>query len=140
MTVSKYWGDEKHDDAVYSVYLKKVRYYPPQGYEGLPHFRKIDPDSHYLAQDCGTDQLQWETIKERIIKAGTLERLIESLISTDDKMDSRHFNVFFATYRAFGQPEDVANHLMQWFEKLEDNECSSRSSLSIQSSIRSICK
>lgn len=53
-------------------------------------------------------------------------------------MDSRHFNVFFATYRAFGTPNAVAQHLMGWFERLDNDDCGSRSSISIQSSIRSI--
>lgn len=33
---TRYWGDEKHPDAIYAVYLRKVRYVPPQGYEGVP--------------------------------------------------------------------------------------------------------
>lgn len=140
MAISKYWGDEKLDDAVYAIYLKKVRYYPPQGYEGLPHYRQIDPDNHFLTQDIGSDQLQWETIRERVIKTGTLERLVESLIAQDSKMDSRQFNVFFATYRAFAQPREVATLLMEWFERLENDDCGSRNALSIQSSIRSISK
>lgn len=31
-------------------------------------------------------------------------------------MDSRHFNVFFATYRAFAEPEAVLNKFLNWYE------------------------
>ncbi|CAD5229626.1 unnamed protein product [Bursaphelenchus okinawaensis] len=119
MTISKYWGDEKKPDAVYSVYLKKVRYVPPPGYDNVAHYRPIDPDSHFLT-DSGNDLLQWETIRERVIKAGTLERLVDSLIGSDDKLDSRHFNVFFATYRAYAKPSDVANVLFNKCQEIRD--------------------
>lgn len=31
-------------------------------------------------------------------------------------MDSRQFNVFFATYRAFSEPEGVLNKFISWYE------------------------
>ncbi|CAD6187376.1 unnamed protein product [Caenorhabditis auriculariae] len=92
---SRYWGDEKHSDAVYAVYLRKVRYVPPQGYEGAPRYRAIDPDRpQEEAAEMAADHLEWESVKERVIKAGTIERLVECLVGGDDMMDSRHFNVF----------------------------------------------
>ncbi|KAI6227163.1 hypothetical protein M3Y95_00697500 [Aphelenchoides besseyi] len=144
MTISKYWGDEKQSDAngvtaIYSIYLKKVRYHPPPDLQGLPHYRPIDPDHYYLTQNGGSDDhLQWETIRERIIKAGTTKKLVESLIGTDDKMDSRHFNVFFGTYRAYAQPDEVASILMSWFDRLHNEEFGSKRAATIQSTIRSI--
>ncbi|KAL3116837.1 hypothetical protein niasHT_003361 [Heterodera trifolii] len=106
MTASKYWGEERHADAVYAVMLKKVRYVPPSDYEGVPPIGQ-----QQLALTDGSaaamDHLQWETIRERVIKAGTVRRLVESLIDADGQMDSRQFNVFFATYRAFSTAAEV---------------------------------
>uniref|UniRef100_A0A0N5AZP4 FERM domain-containing protein n=1 Tax=Syphacia muris TaxID=451379 RepID=A0A0N5AZP4_9BILA len=36
MAVAKYFGEERLPDAVYAVYLRKVRYVPVQGYTPLP--------------------------------------------------------------------------------------------------------
>ncbi|XGW35594.1 hypothetical protein V3C99_019085 [Haemonchus contortus] len=143
MAMVKYWGDEKHADAIYAVYLKKVRYVPPPGYDGVPksmqRYRAIDPDRPQLQCPCpGSDHLQWESVKERVIKAGTVEKLVECLVGADGTMDSRHFNVFFATYRAFAEPTNVLDRLLRRYESLDKEVNSSTSALVIQNSIRSI--
>ncbi|VDM58682.1 unnamed protein product [Angiostrongylus costaricensis] len=128
MAMVKYWGDEKHADAIYAVYLKKVRYVPPAGYDGVPRYRAIDPDRPQLHCPCsGSDHLQWESVKER-----------ESLVASDGTVDSRHFNVFFATYRAFTEPTDVLDRLLRRYESLEKDVNTNTSALVIQNSIRSI--
>ncbi|CAJ0574666.1 unnamed protein product, partial [Mesorhabditis spiculigera] len=53
-------------------------------------------------------------------------------------MDSRHFNVFFATYRAFAQPVDVLDRLLKRYESLDSDSAGSTSALVIQNSIRSV--
>ncbi|CAJ0956448.1 unnamed protein product, partial [Mesorhabditis belari] len=62
----------------------------------------------------------------------------ECLIGPDDLMDSRHFNVFFATFRAFAQPVDVLDRMLRRYESLECDSAGSTSALVIQNSIRSV--
>lgn len=54
-------------------------------------------------------------------------------------MDSRHFNVFFSTYRAFAPPEEVANVLLEWFERLDREDYGSKSAISIQEYLNNNC-
>lgn len=41
------------------------------------------------------------------MKAGTLEKLVDSLTSDDGELESTYINIFFATYRTFAPTEKV---------------------------------
>lgn len=45
----------------------------------------------------------------------------ECLVGEDYMMDTRHFNVFFATYRAFATCSGVLEHLLNRYVTLESN-------------------
>uniref|UniRef100_A0A0N5B0D4 Ral guanine nucleotide dissociation stimulator-like 1 n=1 Tax=Syphacia muris TaxID=451379 RepID=A0A0N5B0D4_9BILA len=99
-------------------------------------------NSQVVAADASTDRLQWETIKERVIRSGTVQKLVECLIGSDNIMDSRHFNVFFATYRAFTNSGTVLELLLHRYEQLDIRINAARNGSGSadlqQSSIRSI--
>ncbi|XP_067137082.1 ral guanine nucleotide dissociation stimulator-like 1 isoform X1 [Centruroides vittatus] len=99
------WGEEKQDDAVYTVYLKKVRYHPGSS---LSCNDSNDVVSH----------LEWETVRVRLIKAGTLEKLVESLANDSGELESTYINIFFATYRSFATPRQVLMLLLDRYKQL----------------------
>lgn len=51
--------------------------------------------------------LEWETVRVRLIKAGTLEKLVESLASDTGELESTYVNVFLATYRTFSTANQI---------------------------------
>lgn len=53
----------------------------------------------------------------RFVKAATLERLVDSLITDDGELESTFVNVFLATYRTFTKTEKVLELLLERFEK-----------------------
>ncbi|CAK5019778.1 unnamed protein product [Meloidogyne enterolobii] len=107
---SKYWGEEEYPDAIYSVYLKKVRYVSPINDEG----------NSFNDKDSTQDHLQWETIREKVVKAGSLKRIVESLLDSEGKLDSRQFNIFFTTYRSFAKTEEVLDLIIEWYSCLSN--------------------
>ena len=64
--------------------------------------------------DDGISHLEWETVRVRFVKAGSLCRLVENLASPDTgEIESTYVNVFLATYRTFASPKQVLNLLIE---------------------------
>ncbi|KAK7866628.1 hypothetical protein R5R35_011535 [Gryllus longicercus] len=102
------WGEERVEGAVYTVYLKKVRYHRPT--------RSVSSDS-----DDEISHLEWETVRVRFVKAGTLQRLVESLATDDGELESTYINVFLTTYRTFATAKQVLSLLLDRYEQLANN-------------------
>ncbi|XP_043495748.1 ral guanine nucleotide dissociation stimulator isoform X1 [Polistes fuscatus] len=103
------WGEERGDGVIYTVYLKKVRYHRPT--RSLSASDSDDEISH----------LEWETVRVRFLKAGTVQRLVESLANDDGELESTYINVFLATYRAFTTPREVLELLLARYDALDES-------------------
>ncbi|XP_012550048.1 ral guanine nucleotide dissociation stimulator isoform X3 [Bombyx mori] len=99
------WGEERVDGAIYTVYLKKVRYHRPT-------------KSASSESDDEISHLEWETVRVRFVKAGTVERLVEALATDDGELESTYVNVFLATYRSFAECSHVLDLLLRRYETL----------------------
>ncbi|GIY33326.1 ral guanine nucleotide dissociation stimulator-like 1 [Caerostris darwini] len=99
----KLWGEEEIDGAIYTVYLKKVRY----------HHTCIDSSEQI-------SHLEWETIRMKILKAGTLEKLVESLTTDTGELESTYMNIFLSTYRSFASPNQVLSILLNRYEQMHN--------------------
>ncbi|XP_014204079.1 ral guanine nucleotide dissociation stimulator isoform X2 [Copidosoma floridanum] len=102
------WGEEKGDGVIYTVYLKKVCYHRPT--------RSISTSD----SDDEISHLEWETVRVRFLKAGTVQRLVESLANDDGELESTYINVFLATYRAFTTPHEVLDLLLARYDSLDE--------------------
>ncbi|XP_067002658.2 ral guanine nucleotide dissociation stimulator-like 1 [Anabrus simplex] len=102
------WGEERVEGAIYTVYLKKVRYHRPT--------KSVSSDS-----DDEISHLEWETVRVRFVKAGTLEKLVESLATDDGELESTYINVFLTTYRTFATTKQVLSLLLDRYEQLAYN-------------------
>ncbi|XP_035903536.1 ral guanine nucleotide dissociation stimulator-like 1 isoform X1 [Anopheles stephensi] len=100
------WGEEREENAIYTVYLKKVRYHRPT------------PSASSQDSDDEISHLEWETVRVRFVKAATLSRLVDALATDDGELESTFVNVFLNTYRTFAQPEKVLELLLDRYEKL----------------------
>ncbi|XP_069911099.1 ral guanine nucleotide dissociation stimulator-like 1 isoform X2 [Oryctolagus cuniculus] len=111
------WGEEVEEGAVYHVTLKKVQ---------------IQQAAHKGARWLGVegDQLppghtvsQYETCKIRTIKAGTLEKLVENLLTAFGDNDFTYISIFLSTYRGFASAKEVLDLLLDRYGDLTGPRC-----------------
>ncbi|XP_066466788.1 ral guanine nucleotide dissociation stimulator isoform X2 [Tiliqua scincoides] len=100
-------GEEVEDGVIYSISLRKVQ---------LHH--AANKGQRWLGFENESALNLYETCKVRTIKAGTLEKLVEYLVSAFKGNDSTYVTIFLCTYRAFATTKQVLNLLLNRYGKL----------------------
>uniref|UniRef100_A0A8C3T411 Ral guanine nucleotide dissociation stimulator n=1 Tax=Chelydra serpentina TaxID=8475 RepID=A0A8C3T411_CHESE len=93
-------GEELGDGVIYSISLRKVQ---------LHH--TANKGQRWLGFENESALNLYETCKVRTIKAGTLEKLVEYLVSAFKGNDSTYVTIFLCTYRAFATTKQVLDLL-----------------------------
>ncbi|KAG7488225.1 hypothetical protein MATL_G00030270 [Megalops atlanticus] len=110
------WGEEVEEGAIYNVTLKRVQIQQAanKGARWLGVEGDRLPPGHTVSQ--------LETCKIRSIRAGTLERLVETLLTAFGDNDLTYTSIFLSTYRAFASTEAVLQLLLDKYGNMEDGE------------------
>ncbi|XP_077188745.1 ral guanine nucleotide dissociation stimulator-like 1 isoform X2 [Paroedura picta] len=110
-------GEEVEEGAIYHVTLKKVQIVQAasKGARWLEVDDDILPPEHTVSQ--------YETIKIRTIKAGTLEKLVENMLTAFGDNDFTYISIFLSTYRAFASTKEVLDLLIDRYGNLETSNC-----------------
>ncbi|XP_051233990.1 ral guanine nucleotide dissociation stimulator-like 1 isoform X1 [Dicentrarchus labrax] len=110
------WGEEVEEGAIYNVTLKRVQIQQAanKGARWLGAEGDRLPPGHTVSQ--------LETCKIRSIRAGTLERLVETLLTAFGDNDLTYTSIFLSTYRAFTSTQTVLQLLLDRYGSVEENE------------------
>ncbi|XP_043914217.1 ral guanine nucleotide dissociation stimulator isoform X2 [Protopterus annectens] len=111
-------GEEVENGAVYTITLRKVQVH-----------HTVNKGQRWLGFENESALNVYETCKVRTIKAGTLEKLVEYLVSAFRGNDSTYVTIFLCTYRAFATTKQVLDLLLNRYGKLHhqtNGECSKR--------------
>ncbi|KAA8590023.1 hypothetical protein FQN60_013388 [Etheostoma spectabile] len=110
------WGEEVEEGAIYNVTLKRVQIQQAanKGARWLGAEGDRLPPGHTVSQ--------LETCKIRSIRAGTLERLVETLLTAFGDNDLTYTSIFLSTYRAFASTQTVLQLLLDRYGSVEENE------------------
>ncbi|CAI5794142.1 ral guanine nucleotide dissociation stimulator isoform X2 [Podarcis muralis] len=100
-------GEEVEDGVIYSISLRKVQ---------LHH--TANKGQRWLGFENESALNLYETCKVRTIKAGTLEKLVQYLVSAFKGNDSTYVTIFLCTYRAFATTKQVLDLLLNRYGKL----------------------
>lgn len=133
------WGEEVEEGAIYNVTLKRVQIQQAanKGARWLGAEGDRLPPGHTVSQ--------LETCKIRSIRAGTLERLVETLLTAFGDNDLTYTSIFLSTYRAFASTQTVLQLLLDRYgsveENRETNKCQSSETLgAIRNALASILR
>ncbi|KAM6921572.1 ral guanine nucleotide dissociation stimulator-like 1 isoform 1-T1 [Xenentodon cancila] len=109
------WGEEVEEGAIYNVTLKRVQIQQAanKGARWLGAEGDRLPPGHTVSQ--------LETCKIRSIRAGTLERLVETLLTAFGDNDLTYTSIFLSTYRAFASTQTVLQLLLDRYGSVEEN-------------------
>lgn len=90
------WGEEREDEALWIVYLKKVRYQRPSAIVQIVqasgnHSLGSTGSFHRLNDESPEDiaHLMWETVKVKVLKAGSLEKVVQAISNEDSDVQVR---------------------------------------------------
>ncbi|KAM9832062.1 ral guanine nucleotide dissociation stimulator-like 1 [Neosynchiropus ocellatus] len=110
------WGEEVEEGAIYNVTLKRVQIQQAanKGARWLGAEGDRLPPGHTVSQ--------LETCKIRSIRAGTMERLVETLLTAFGDNDLTYTSIFLSTYRAFTSTQTVLQLLLDRYGSLEDKD------------------
>ncbi|XP_057183593.1 ral guanine nucleotide dissociation stimulator isoform X3 [Triplophysa rosa] len=100
-------GEEVEQGAVFSITLRKVQMY-----------QSSSKSQRWLGVDSDASLSLYETCKLRSIKAGTLERLVEYMVTAFRGNDSTYVTIFLCTYRTFATTKQVLDLLLNKYAKL----------------------
>ncbi|KAJ8277233.1 hypothetical protein GJAV_G00072900 [Gymnothorax javanicus] len=116
------WGEEVEEGAIYNVTLKRVQIQQAanKGARWLGVEGDRLPPGHTVSQ--------LETCKIRSIRAGTLERLVETLLTAFGDNDLTYTSIFLSTYRAFASTPAVLDLLLDRYGCMEEEDGKFKSS------------
>ncbi|XP_061153031.1 ral guanine nucleotide dissociation stimulator-like 1 isoform X1 [Syngnathus typhle] len=116
------WGEEVEEGAIYNVTLKRVQIQQAanKGARWLGAEGDRLPPGHTVSQ--------LETCKIRSIRAGTMERLVETLLTAFGDNDLTYTSIFLSTYRAFASTQTVLHLLLDRYGSAEENQAGAKKS------------
>lgn len=91
------------EGAVYTITLRRVQ---------LHHYAAATKGQRWLGAESDSALSLYETCKVRTIKAGTLEKLVEYMLSAFRGNDSSYVTIFLCTYRSFATTKQVLDLLL----------------------------
>ncbi|XP_072908905.1 ral guanine nucleotide dissociation stimulator-like isoform X5 [Hemitrygon akajei] len=100
-------GEETEDGAIYTITLRRVQVH-----------HTASKGQRWLGVESESAMNLYETCKVRTIKAGTLEKLVEYLVSAFKGNDSTYVTIFLCTYRAFASTKQVLDLLLNRYGNL----------------------